>query len=54
MVEGALRDALKGDSESSEPSETSQPASNTLLGDMNQPAPKSGKLKVVTLEEGEE
>ena len=52
MVEGALREALKGDSDVSEaPGETSQSPGNTLLGDMNQPALKKGKLKVVKLEE---
>ena len=52
MVEGALREALKGDGEVSEaPTETSQPTGNTLLGDMNQPALKKGKLKVVKLDE---
>lgn len=52
MVEGALREALKGDGEVSEASmETSQPTGNTLLGDMNQPALKKGKLKVVKLDE---
>jgi nitrogen fixation NifU-like protein len=50
MVEGALRDALNEDGESSEPPAASEPA-NTLLGDMNQPAMKSGKLKVVKLDE---
>lgn len=50
MVEGALRDALNEDGESSDPPATSEPA-NTLLGDMNQPAMKSGKLKVVKLDE---
>ncbi|MDF1660056.1 MAG: iron-sulfur cluster assembly scaffold protein [Verrucomicrobiales bacterium] len=46
MVEGALRDALNNDpaGEASPPSPESQ---NTLLGDMNQPKMKSGKLKVV-------
>jgi len=46
MVEGALRDALNGDQ--SEP--TVAPATgipNSLLGDMNQPKMKSGKLRVV-------
>ena len=52
MVEGALREALKGDGEVSEAStKTSQPTGNTLLGDMNQPALKKGKLKVVKLDE---
>lgn len=50
MVEGALRDALNEDGENSEPPAASEPA-NTLLGDMNQPAMKSGKLKVVKLDE---
>ncbi|MEM9017782.1 MAG: iron-sulfur cluster assembly scaffold protein [Verrucomicrobiota bacterium] len=48
MVEGALREALKSDREDcSEPTESSPEAPNTLLGDMNQPAMKAGKLKVV-------
>ena len=52
MVEGALREALGGDGETSEaPTKTSPPAGNTLLGDMNQPAFKKGKLKVVKLDE---
>ena len=51
MVEGALRDALNEDSESSEPTQTSQPAANTLLGDMNEPSLKSGKLKVVKIDD---
>ena len=51
MVEGALRDALNEDSESSEPTQTSQPAINTLLGDMNEPSLKSGKLKVVKIDD---
>lgn len=52
MVEGALREALGGDGETSEaPTKTSRPAGNTLLGDINQPAFKKGKLKVVKLDE---
>jgi NifU-like protein involved in Fe-S cluster formation len=52
MVEGALRAALKGDSEDCpEPAEASAASSNTLLGDMNAPAMKSGRLKVVKLDE---
>jgi len=51
MVEGALRDALNEDSESSEPTQTFQPATNTLLGDMNEPSLKSGKLKVVKIDD---
>ena len=52
MVEGALREALGGDGETSEaPTKTSRPTGNTLLGDMNQPAFKKGKLKVVKLDE---
>lgn len=46
MVEGALREALKGDNDQ----EKTAPATgtpNTLLGDMNHPKMKSGKLKVV-------
>ena len=52
MVEGALREALRSDSDASE---TPQPATvashNTLLGDMNQPSLKKGKLKVVKLDD---
>ncbi len=53
MVEGALRDALKedGDVSSLEAAPSSINNPNTLLGDMNKPALKSGKLKVVKLEE---
>ncbi len=51
MVEGALRDALNEGSESSEPTQKSQPATNTLLGDMNEPSLKSGKLKVVKIDD---
>lgn len=47
MVEGALRDALREDGESPVAAPTT---GNTLLGDMNQSAMKSGKLKVVKLE----
>lgn len=55
MVEGALRDALNSDSEDcDEPTQPSPVAGNTLLGDMNNRVESSGKLKVVTLEEGEE
>lgn len=50
MVEGALRDALRGDENCEQPTEPSSMAGNTLLGDMNRPAPKSGKLKVVKLD----
>lgn len=47
MVEGALRDALREDKETAP---YSIPATgNTLLGDMNQPPMKSGKLKVVKI-----
>lgn len=46
MVEGALREALNSDrSEAAPAGSVSTP--NTLLSDMNQPALKSGKLKVV-------
>ncbi len=48
MVEGALRDALREDRESPVAAATST-SGNTLLGDMNQPAMKSGKLKVVKI-----
>jgi len=48
MVEGALRDALREDRES--PAAAAPVTGNTLLGDMNQPAMKSGKLKVVKLD----
>jgi len=52
MVEGALREALKEDGDVSEPaSEATQDSGNTLLGDMNQPTLKKGKLKVVKLDE---
>lgn len=50
MVEGALRDALRSDS-CSEPTQPVAESSNTLLGDMNQPAMRSGKLRVVLEEE---
>ena len=52
MVEGALRDALRSGGDSSQPtSPTHFPSTgNTLLGDMNQPALRSGKLKVVKLD----
>lgn len=51
MVEGALRDALR---EETAPTATgthkkATSPSNTLLGDMNQPVPRSGKLKIVKL-----
>ena len=49
MVEGALREALKGDHETRSPDSPAAPG-NTLLGDMHQPALKSGKLKVVKLD----
>ncbi|MEM9283843.1 MAG: iron-sulfur cluster assembly scaffold protein [Verrucomicrobiota bacterium] len=52
MVEGALRDALNDESgESPSLPSASQSTGTTLLGDMNQPQPKKGKLKVVPLEE---
>ncbi|MEM6915636.1 MAG: iron-sulfur cluster assembly scaffold protein [Verrucomicrobiota bacterium] len=50
MVEGALRDALQADSSSDAPAPAATPG-NTLLGDMNKPAVKSGKLKVVKLDD---
>lgn len=54
MVEGALREALKGNSGTcDQPTGSGPGSSNTLLRDMHQPAMKSGKLKVV-LEEVEE
>ncbi|MEX2580593.1 MAG: iron-sulfur cluster assembly scaffold protein [Verrucomicrobiales bacterium] len=54
MVEGALRDALKGDEESPPAARASLNA-NTLLGDMAGPGsgsqgPKAGKIKVVKLD----
>lgn len=50
MVEGALRDALREDRDPAPASSSaSSSAGNTLLGDMNQPAMKSGKLKVVKI-----
>jgi NifU-like protein involved in Fe-S cluster formation len=51
MVEGALREALNEEGVSNAPAETSQAPGNTLLGDMNQPTLKKGKLKVVKLDE---
>lgn len=51
MVEGALREALKEERGCEEPTEPASPNANTLLGDMHQPKPKSGKLKVVKLDE---
>jgi len=51
MVEGALRDALNGDRESCRETPATESSSGTLLGDMNQPAMKSGKLKVVKLDD---
>lgn len=47
MVEGALRDALNKDSSEKSESAPAAETPNTLLGNMNQPAMKSGKLKVV-------
>lgn len=49
MVEGALREALKGDNEAAAPVSPAT-SGNTLLGDMHRPALKSGKLKVVKLD----
>ncbi len=51
MVEGALRDALKEDADKTPATQPSSVSGNTLLGDMNPPAPKSGKLKVIRIEE---
>ncbi|MDF1738671.1 MAG: iron-sulfur cluster assembly scaffold protein [Verrucomicrobiales bacterium] len=51
MVEGALRDALKEDSDKEPPTQPSSVPGNTLLGDMNPAGKKSGKLKVIKLEE---
>jgi len=51
MVEGALRDALKDDADQNESTQPSSSSGNTLLGDMNPTNKKSGKLKVVRLEE---
>ena len=52
MVEGALREALRSDSGASKaPQPAPQVSSNTLLGDMNQPNLKKGKLKVVKLDD---
>jgi NifU-like protein involved in Fe-S cluster formation len=49
MVEGALRDALRDDNDTPSPATTPSAPGNTLLGDMHQPALRSGKLKVVKL-----
>jgi NifU-like protein involved in Fe-S cluster formation len=52
MVEGALREALRSDSDASgEPQSGSPLSNNTLLGDLNQPMLKKGKLKVVKLDD---
>ena len=51
MVEGALRDALREDSDKEPTTQPSSVTGNTLLGDMNPTAPKSGKLKVIRIEE---
>ncbi len=51
MVEGALREALKEDGAEPAPTAVSEASPNTLLGDMNQPALKKGKLKVIKLED---
>lgn len=52
MVEGALRDALRDESDPAPsapaPAKAATPG-NTLLGDMNPPAPRSGKVKIVKL-----
>jgi nitrogen fixation protein NifU and related proteins len=53
MVEGALRDALRDDRDTTAAEPSPAPATNTntntLLGDMQQPALRSGKLKVIKL-----
>jgi hypothetical protein len=50
MVEGALRDALRADNgDTPAPAAPPSAPGNTLLGDMHQPALRSGKLKVVKL-----
>lgn len=51
MVEGALRDALRDDSDKEPTTQPSSVPGNTLLGDMNSTGKKSGKLKVIKLEE---
>jgi hypothetical protein len=52
MVEGALREALRSDSDASGKPQSGSPLSNnTLLGDLNQPMLKKGKLKVVKLDD---
>ena len=55
MVEGALRDALRDDRDTTAAESSPAPASNTntntntLLGYMQQPALRSGKLNVIKL-----
>ena len=51
MVEGALREALKEERGCDEPTQPASHNANTLLSVMHQPAHKSGKLKVVKLDE---
>ncbi|NLT72389.1 MAG: iron-sulfur cluster assembly scaffold protein [Verrucomicrobiaceae bacterium] len=51
MVEGALRDALRHETDPAAdppPAQTAAPG-NTLLGDIHPSAPRSGKLKIVKL-----
>ncbi|MEM7698983.1 MAG: iron-sulfur cluster assembly scaffold protein [Verrucomicrobiota bacterium] len=47
MVEGALKQALETDQPSPASQPESEQAPDTLLSNMNQPAQKTGKLKVV-------
>ena len=49
MVEGALREALKSDQEKTAVNEPEAAPGNTLLGDINQPSMKKGRLKIVKL-----
>lgn len=49
MVEGALRDALREGDDSTAPVSPAAVPANTLLGDMSQAAPRSGKLKIIKL-----
>ncbi len=60
MVEGALREALKGETDSTSSISSigpakSEPASSagTLLGDLSRSSIQGGKLKVVKLESGD-
>jgi nitrogen fixation protein NifU and related proteins len=50
MVEGALRDALRADRSAAETAPAVPSSGTTLLGDIHQPALRSGKLKVVKLD----